>query len=1556
MRTWALRRGVSGAAVALLCGAVVVAQEGGEAVWAPIAWPVAADDPGARRAERAATALEAARDGLLKVLDERAKADTAREPGLDVILELSEPFMHYSGYQLRPHQGVSPQWRGELAVCLDRYYTRKQEFLPIREDARLTFHRRGGAWIGPSVGMLSGKMRQQFHLRACDAGAFTADPDGGVNGDLRLTHVSGDFRFDMHMSGEHTDNYVSEYNIGDFHIGFGDGFHPDWWHGPLVRTQPWEQRLRLKAAERRGWILRATLGLPTFTPRIRRGDRDVFLWVDEGRILRGYIGRRDRPFQNAEYVLSIEKWELRDRVLTVDLAVREGAGYSRYALRGELARPDGGALTGAYALTSGDKKSDGAMGGMLYRAFAGSYETDSIEGKASRQILAGVAPVAADAARLPAVEPRGATAAERTFRRGLDVYRQVRAVDRALREYPLPLELALIEEEEGVDNRADYWALRFRGKNVVRQPTVAVPEHLHTALAAEIAPDATGAAAYIEELARLAGQALTDHRAGARTTVGVGNNPDPDFGPHGAPRPAEKPTGGGNALPTAAADGRPDWRVLGDWTCFGVLPRSYSFDYGPYLPEVAVVSAPRALAGVASPGEAVRLAFTNEMEHMWVWRAEPGGKDGRVTMSRTPMLPTRENRSRWGTNYSNKNALFKSGPLTAHTGTTGDTMDFYYQLLATWYAGATLHADKAQRVWMAAAIGWDGRLWVNGSLVWRPDRIDTPNKIAVFPVDLVAGENRITVCCSAHPIQDGNMGNMGARIHKYAERAYGSFSVWIARGGAPRTAAEVAAADGKERAADTARAAAQKPVRGHRGDGSGWFKEARPPVAWDIEKGVNVRWKAALPTRDAEPVIVGKNLFLPTTAGELACLDADTGAERWRKTPTIDGAPAVLPEPPRFILGVTYDRDRLWPKMGPDGKAAYPDGPSHDTVAYNGQFTNSCLTVLADAGHVWMHNHRGVVACFRHDGSQVWARQVPAQVLRIASGQECRARTVPPVPPAMAGAILVVGAGDGLIAFDRETGAEKWRRTGLDFLGRFATMKLGDGPRGELVLLCSGEVLDAATGETLVVRCAPEMSDSACLPVVDGRVAYFHAGSAAVRFWLDAAGGLCTRVLWDSPADVRKRGSDINSALHSGSFAPTPVLYRGLLINHMAEMMSIEHGPQNSMRLHVSDAATGCALSQRYCVMPNGMHPASSTVIAGDFVYCGERGGKTFGNYSQFPETPRIAVLRAGEEAGRVTTNPGLATLAPPVADGRRLYLAGADEAVCIERPEALGDAFSEYELEALEKGFFAQEIGVKPVTAEAVVIAPLAVPPAGASVPVVPFLVGELGIPWDKSKSPSYVGFPWAMVGAWPLPDAAPADPYAAIEGLTGRIVAEGCVVKVGEQTAAFRPVPPEALVPGKKILERTMLNYIQGADTFALSPAVLFGEARPARGLFAALLDNRRSWTLMCEMPKDVRVWLAGREIKPNEHLRLEPGYYPFLLECRVTAETGNEPIGIEFREYPLLADWPTVRYNPTTEMARWRERVKRNEGLLRAVAASGPKGAYAKEALIAIGEESK
>jgi hypothetical protein len=484
---------------------------------------------------------------------------------------------------------------------------------------------------------------------------------------------------------------------------------------------------------------------------------------------------------------------------------------------------------------------------------------------------------------------------------------------------------------------------------------------------------------------------------------------------------------------------------------------------------------------------------------------------------------------------------------------------------------------------------------------------------------------------------------------------------------------------------------------------------------------------------------------------------------------------------------------------------------------------------------------------------------------------------------------LIAAVGEGLMAFDLETGKVAWQRPALDYLGQFAVADLGDAPAGALVLLSSGEVLDAPTGKTLIARCAPLIPDSACEPVVNGRTAYFHACSTAVRFWRDAAGALCSRVLWHTPVDIRKRQHDMNhnngeqhreqmKYFSRGSYPPTPALMGDLLFEHMGEQMSISHGPQQSMRLHVFDAVAGCAVSQRYALQLNATHPVTATTIAGDLVFCGDEGGPSIGDYPNFPATPVFAIVTAEEQPRRVTRNqPGLATLSPPVFEGDRMYLAGEDQVVCIGRPEAMGDRYSDYELEALRDTLFTLEVGDKPGPANDGKMVRFEPPPDLALGKGVPVVAIESGKNVDQ----------WLFAG--PFAVGARADVFAEKGGAGAIRPEEGQAVPYaatnGEQrTATFVPLrgsPELASASGRKMMTTCYLYTVLEA---------------PATGFYQV----EYSKSLM----RDLDVFLAGRRLAKDSFVELRQGRYPVMVRAAIGTVWGHERLGWSLRLLALTA----------------------------------------------------
>jgi hypothetical protein len=1655
------------------------------AAFAPVRWATNADDPGARPLAQAARDLLDVRVEMARLLEQRIAADAAKEPPIDLVLDMTEALMSYGNYLLRPPLTPAPQFADYAGQSMDRIHGQRMEFCPGREDVRMLLGRRGGRWHGPQLGMLTHKFRELYHLQQCDASALRADASG-VSGALAMASVQGDFRYDMHFSGE-----GSGVNIPEFRNDWilGHGWWPDWWVGPRQRMQPFEQKFALNASQRRGWLLHAKFhetGPVAVGVKSLKGE--VFAWIEGGQLRRGYVANLQvtRPKNNEPVPLvEVRGWAAKDKKLEADLHIGVGKNQKTFRVRATLTDGDAGSVAGTVRAASEKGEFDWVASGTLYRAFTGTYETDSVDGKWSRSLLAGVAPVAPAVLPAPAELP---TMPAEVFARALDLYRDVAALDWALREYPHPAADALLRLRESEDDRLRLWRMGQHDFPHLPRGNES-GDDLHLALAATMGEGNTGAAAYVKALGQIARRTMADRKAGGAAIVGLGMASDPQFAPT-----------------TAAGDGQ--WSLLDNWDCFGFIARAHCMESGPYLPELAM-----APGIIPEAGKSVRIAHPNPREHIWRWRGAADPADGAVTVPIECLRVPGEERDNWG------HVPQKPGEGLRY-------LDGAYGPILTWYATTTIQSQRAGRAFVAIRAGWDGRLWVNDTLVWRPSRQHTPHRLAIVPVDLVAGDNRIVACVSPFITGDGNTGKLGPYLYKYGPRTLGSLAVWANAKSQPRSA-EAVAAQAQQQKSDAGLAAARaaRGLRGRRGDGTGRYPDATPALAWDLEKGHNVRWKTALPTDDAEPVIVGDKLFVTTYDGALACLDAATGKQLWQQTPKADGELALYPAP---AIAASFAPSRLW-KAG-DGAKGFPPTLSTAFPAY----ARSCLTPIADAQRVWMHDPRGRVACFDHSGKQLWAAAVPAQTPRFVCGGYVEYRVVPPTPPAIIGTRLIAAVGAGLAGYDIDKGTELWRRD-VDYNGRFAVMDLGGPGKSQIVILSSCEVLDAATGRTLVARCAPLMPDSTCEPLIEGRIAYLNACSAAVRFWLDDRGDLRHQLLWDSPTDVRKRRTDQNGGRFNGkpepdffgqstgAFPPTPVLYNGTLFMHLAEPNSIDHGPQNLMRLQSYDAATGCAVAQRYGLLMNAMRPGSATVMAGGYLFMADEGCDIGGHFDDFPKNvPMVAITTAEDQPRRISESRGLATLSPPTFAGRRMYMAGSDQVVCIERPESLGQKLSDCELAALKTVFFTREIGRQPTKSSEQDIAPPANLAVADGVPVARLESGKTPGPWlyagpffidekadifaaqggagaarpapgqavsytktdgtaatatfvalsDKGgpeakgadrktidrayalalgnpryegginfaaaagrqyHTTSYVytvldvpeagayrveihhgrvkstdvylggvkvasemvvrlargryplmvraaiaacgnwepiqfavqfralitskdgppealaalpagthatvsplvvnaGLPPVVLGAWPVPED------TAAEALAGQIVTEG--VKIGG--VEFRRVTAEAMVAGKTVMDRNAYNAPQPFVGYALSSQELFGDRRPGRGLFSAVLENRRAMFVECECPRGFRLWLNGREVRDGQAFSLAPGYYAVLVELRATAQDAPS-LPPTFREVSSRA----------TEAERWRDRVMRSADMLKRIAASGPNGAYAQEALDAIAE---
>ncbi len=224
--------------------------------------------------------------------------------------------------------------------------------------------------------------------------------------------------------------------------------------------------------------------------------------------------------------------------------------------------------------------------------------------------------------------------------------------------------------------------------------------------------------------------------------------------------------------------------------------------------------------------------------------------------------------------------------------------------------------------------------------------------------------------------------------------------------------------------------------RGPKGQGISTDKGV--PTAWSATS--NIAWKTPLPgAGTSSPIVVGEKIFLTCYSGHTApgvlagtgenlqrhvvCLDRSSGKIVWSKE-----VPSKLPEE-------TRTRDE------------------------HGWASN---TPVADAERLYVFFGKSGVFAFDHQGKQLWHKDVGSKTNGWGSAAS----------PILHGNLLIVNASvesDAIYAFDKKTGAEKWRIPGIREAWNTPVLVSVKGGGTELVVPIPQKVLafDANTGKPL---------------------------------------------------------------------------------------------------------------------------------------------------------------------------------------------------------------------------------------------------------------------------------------------------------------------------------------------------------------------------------------------------------------------------------------------------------------------------------------------------------
>jgi outer membrane protein assembly factor BamB len=431
---------------------------------------------------------------------------------------------------------------------------------------------------------------------------------------------------------------------------------------------------------------------------------------------------------------------------------------------------------------------------------------------------------------------------------------------------------------------------------------------------------------------------------------------------------------------------------------------------------------------------------------------------------------------------------------------------------------------------------------------------------------------------------------------------------------------------------------------------------------------------APLPARSTStPILVGDRLFVMAEPDELLCLDKNTGRILW--SAAANYYEALTPEErlaqPAFARVVSplvgklraetdpVKRERL---RGQIHKALLGIDPARFKLAVNGHFEAhfgivgfTMPTPVSDGTHIFVWVSTGVAACFDLDGKRRWIARVPADELSYGAS------------PALADGVLVVFL-NGLFGLDTRTGKLLWiqprvrNNVGAVLGATLAGRPVAVTQRGVVVRPSDGALLfrprdSSATGDT---GWAP--------PVILGNTVYGpRYGVNAIHVWDYSA---VAPPQWEPKEVVAISPPEGSTAGPKGRVDPwtagSPLVWQGLV--YQIDIYQ---------RLYVGDVKTGKGVYARDTQLHGFMHynavpVAASPTLVGKYVVVQDNQGTALA-LQPGPTYRVVARNHIGTQLDRRWPLPGQETIgyAPPLADGRRLYLRGEAYLYCIGEREA---------------------------------------------------------------------------------------------------------------------------------------------------------------------------------------------------------------------------------------------------------------------------------------------
>jgi hypothetical protein len=240
----------------------------------------------------------------------------------------------------------------------------------------------------------------------------------------------------------------------------------------------------------------------------------------------------------------------------------------------------------------------------------------------------------------------------------------------------------------------------------------------------------------------------------------------------------------------------------------------------------------------------------------------------------------------------------------------------------------------------------------------------------------------------------------------------------------------------------------ERPV-GYRGDGSGIFPGAMPPVPLEVDEaaGKGIVWKTPMPSwSHSQPIAIGRKVICSAEPRTTLCVDADTGKILWQDTLN---APPSEPMPEKYGTWT-------WHYWGGDGYGAPCSDGERIFKCWSGGKKTPAQAVCYDlAGkRLWAVEDKGSYSLPPEQG-QKRGRSMSYGIKGASS-------------PALFGDLLVYPTNGGVLARDKRTGEVRWKNVSCANTRTYETaVQVATVSGRKVLVLYNGDLYDPKDGQLL---------------------------------------------------------------------------------------------------------------------------------------------------------------------------------------------------------------------------------------------------------------------------------------------------------------------------------------------------------------------------------------------------------------------------------------------------------------------------------------------------------